>query len=199
MNESTQGTSAGSGTRTRDIAMSNLGSLLAVLVSVVALGLGAYQTRLMQSQARAGVWPYLSIGYTYSSNVDKDAFIWTVNNNGVGPAKVEYVTLKLDDKPMKRWSDAFAALGLNSSTLSMANSTLDGEVIPPNTNRETTIQPIKLNEREAAKVFKLAEHRFQMDVCYCSVYDECWIAHWQKSRVDPVARCEVAELLRFEG
>ena len=80
--------------------MSNVGSIVAVAVSVFALALGAYQTRLMQSQARASVWPYLSIGYTYSSNTDKDAFIWTVNNNGVGPAKVESVVLTLDDKPV---------------------------------------------------------------------------------------------------
>jgi hypothetical protein len=170
-------------------AISEFGSAFAIAVSVFALALGAYQTRLMQSQARAGVWPFVSIGYTYSSNVDKDAFIWSVNNNGVGPAKVEWVTVKLDDKPMKHWQDVLEALGANAS-VSMATSSLDGEVIPPNTNRETTVQPIKINEREVAKLFKTAEHRFKMDICYCSVYDECWIAHWQKPKVDPIARCE---------
>jgi hypothetical protein len=70
-------------------------------------------------------------------------------------------------------------------------------VIPPNTNRETTIQSIKINEREAAKVFKEAEKRFRMDVCYCSVYDECWIAHWQNPKVDPVAQCD-ADGVQFE-
>jgi hypothetical protein len=184
---------------TRRIAMSNVGSIVAVAVSVFALALGAYQTRLMQSQARASVWPYLSIGYTYSSNTDKDAFIWTVNNNGVGPAKVESVVLTLDDKPMKNWEEVFGVLGVTSASLSTAMSSLGGEVIPPNTNRETTIQPIKINERSVAKLFKAAEHRFRMDVCYCSVYDECWIAHWQKARVDPVDRCEAPALPQFQG
>jgi len=171
------------------VTLSNLGSALALSVSVFALALGAYQTRLMQSQARASVWPFLSIGYSYTNGVDKNAFVWTVNNNGVGPAKVESVVLTLDRKPMKTWPEMLAALGVSTQP-STAMSSIGGEVIPPNTNRETTIAPITVNEREAAKLFKAAEHRFGMDICYCSVYDECWIAHWQQSRVDPVARCE---------
>ena len=182
---------ADAASRSRDsrITLSSMGSALALAVSVFALALGAYQTRLMQSQARASVWPYLSIGYSYTSNVDKDAFIWTVNNNGVGPAKVESVTLTLDGKPMKRWEEVLVALGV-ATTPSTAMSSIGGEVIPPNTNRETTIAPIKVHEREAARLFKAAEKRFRMDVCYCSVYDDCWVAHWQQAKVDPVARCE---------
>ena len=185
--------------RARDsrLTLSNLGSALALAVSVFALALGAYQTRLMQSQARASVWPYLSIGYSYTSHVDRDAFIWTVNNNGVGPAKVESVTLTLDDKPMRRWEEVLTALGV-TTTPSTAMSSIGGEVIPPNTNRETTIAPIKVHEREAARLFKAAEKRFHMNVCYCSVYDDCWIAHWQQAKVDPVARCEVAGV-QFEN
>ncbi|HEY6940988.1 hypothetical protein [Dokdonella sp.] len=176
--------------RVRRLTTTDLGSALALAVSVFALALGAYQTRLMQSQARASVWPYLSIGYTYSNNVDRDAFIWTVNNNGVGPAKVETVRMTLDGKPMRDWEQVLLALGAPSTSPSMATSSIGGEVIPPNTNRETTVVPIRLNEREVAKRFKLAEHRLGMDICYCSVYDECWIAHWQRSRVDAVDRCE---------
>jgi hypothetical protein len=173
-------------------AFSSFSGNIALAISAFALALGAYQTRLMQSQARAGVWPYLSIGYSYTSNVDKDAFVWTVNNNGVGPARVESVTLKLDDKPMKRWDDVLAVFGVTNSP-SMGFSSINGEVIPPNTNRETTVQPIRVNVRDVATLFKAAEHRFQMDICYCSVYDECWIAHWQRSKVDPVARCEATD------
>jgi hypothetical protein len=144
----------------------------------------------MQEQARAGVWPYVSIGYTYSSNVDRDAFIWTVSNNGVGPAKIETVKVSLDGKPVKDWKEALAALGVTDPSPSMATSSIGGEVIPPNTNRETTVAPIRVNDRAIAKLFKEAELRFGMDICYCSVYDDCWIAHWQKPTVDPVERCE---------
>lgn len=166
----------------------DLVSLFALAVSVFALAIGAWQTRLMQSQARASVWPYLTIGYTYTNGIDTDGFIWTIDNNGVGPARVQSVKLSLDDKPMRNWNEVIAALGSklhpNTSTSSFA-----GAVIPPNTNRETTVTAIRANDRELAALFKNAIARFRMDICYCSVYDDCWVAHWQQWRVDAVDQC----------
>lgn len=174
----------------RRLSATDLSSVLALAVSVFALALGAWQTRLMQSQARASVWPYLTIGYTYANNVDTNGFIWTIDNNGVGPARVQSTTLSLDGKPMRNWGEVLAALG-TSKPPSMATTSFAGSVIPPNTNRETTVAAIRVHDRELATSFKDAIERFHMDICYCSVYDECWIAHWQQWRADAVDRCPV--------
>jgi len=165
----------------------NLSSALALGVSLLALAIGAYQTRLMQDQARASVWPYLTIGTTYTNDVDDNGFILQVDNFGIGPAKVGSVKLSLDGKPQRTWNDVLEVLdikGVNYST-----SSLSGDVIPPNINRETTIGAIRINERQAAKRFYDAASRFELEICYCSVYDECWISRWHRSGVEPVARC----------
>ena len=166
----------------------NLTSLLALAVSIFALAIGAWQTRLMQGQARASVWPHLSIGYTYNSNMDENGFIWRVDNTGVGPARIESISLTLDGKPMKTWSDVLHALGF-AGQMRVSTTSLSGEVIPPSLNRETAIDTIRINERVPAKTFKEAVDRFRMDVCYCSVYDDCWVAHWQQKNVEAVDRC----------
>lgn len=170
------------------VSRPDLISVLALAVSVFALAIGAWQTRLMQSQARAGVWPYLAIGYTYSSNVDTNAYLWTIDNNGVGPARVQSVKLSLDGKPMRNWDEVLSALGTPKRP-NMATTSFAGAVIPPNTNRETTIAAIRVHDRELATLFKNAIERFRMDICYCSVYDDCWTAHWQQWQVDAVDRC----------
>lgn len=165
----------------------NLSSALALGVSLLALAIGAYQTRLMQDQARASVWPYLTIGTTYTNDVDDNGFILQVDNFGIGPAKVGSVKLSLDGRPQRTWNDVLEVLdikGVNYST-----SSLGGDVIPPNINRETTIGAIRINERQAAKRFYDATSRFELEICYCSVYDECWISRWHRSGVEPVARC----------
>ena len=169
--------------------MSNLTSAIALAVSVFALAIGAWQTRLMQSQARASVWPHLEIGYTYNSNVDENAFLWRVDNNGVGPARIETVRVTFDGTPLKNWEGAAAALGFKGPQ-HYSTSSLDGEVIPPSLNRETAIEALRVNQRELAAAIKQNATRFGMDICYCSVYDDCWIAHWLKTRPEPVARCE---------
>ena len=185
-------------TSTRNRArLSDFTSGLALAVSIFALAIGAWQTRLMQTQARASVWPHLEIGYTYNSNVDENGFIWRIDNNGVGPARIESVTLTLDNKPMKAWPEVMKALGFDGE-MRISTTSLAGEVIPPSLNRETAIETIRVNQREVALVFKNAVDRFKMDICYCSVYDDCWIAHWQKTRVDPVARCDAPAIAPFE-
>jgi len=177
--------------------LSNLTSGLALSVSIFALAIGAWQTRLMQGQARASVWPFLSIGYSYSSNTDTDGFVWHIDNNGVGPARIEAVSLSLDGKPMKNWVDVMKALGA-TSPINVSTTSFNGDVIPPSLNRETTIKAIRVHQREVAALFKSAVDRFKMDVCYCSVYDECWVAHWQQSKVDAVERCAADGVASFE-
>ncbi|MET0231860.1 MAG: hypothetical protein ABW186_13080 [Rhodanobacteraceae bacterium] len=180
----------------RSTLFPNLTSLLALAVSIFALAIGAWQTRLMQGQARASVWPHLSIGYTYNSRTDENGFVWNVDNNGVGPALVQTVRVTLDGKPMKTWKDVLKALGFTGE-MRVSTTTFSGDVIPPSLNRETTVAAIRINEAAPAVVFKNGVDRFRMDICYCSIYDDCWVAHWQSSRVDAVPRCEAIES-RFE-
>jgi hypothetical protein len=174
----------------------NPGNALALAVSVFALAIGAYQTHLMQGQARASVWPFLTIGYTYSNDTDDNGFIWQVDNNGVGPAKVQTVTLSLDGKPMRHWSEVLTALGVTAPTPHSTTS-LVGDVIPPSINRETTVPAIRINARDTASRFHDALARLRMEICYCSVYDDCWISRFQHNGAEEVARCE-APAVAFE-
>ena len=50
------------------------GSVAAIGISALALAIGVYQTRLMQAQARASVWPYVKIGFGYADNGDSPGF-----------------------------------------------------------------------------------------------------------------------------
>jgi hypothetical protein len=105
------------GKRARRALVAEISSLFALAVSFLALALGIWQarlmseqTRLMQQQARAGVWPYLSIGYALVADGDKRGYTWRIDNDGVGPARIESVTLTLDGKPLEHWKDVFGAL-----------------------------------------------------------------------------------------
>jgi hypothetical protein len=175
---------------TRGGRISTITSSLALAVSVFALAIGAWQTKLMQGQARASVWPHLAIGYTYNSNVDEDGFFWRVDNNGVGPARVQSATMTLDGKPMQHWNDVLVALGFDGKRR-ISTSSLNGEVIPPSLNRETAIDMIRINEKEIAAAMKANATHFEFAVCYCSVYDDCWVARWQRNDVESVEKCEV--------
>jgi len=176
--------------------ITELGSLLALAASVLALSLSAYQarlmneqTRLMQSQSRASVWPYVAIGYSINDEGESRGYTWQVSNDGVGPARIESVTMTLDGKPVRRWRELFRAL-FGEADVPATFSQVYGRVLPPSTNRETTIDALHLTDMAQAKAFFAAQDRIEMTICYCSVYDDCWIARKQDPNVLPAERCD---------
>jgi hypothetical protein len=206
MPENTERTEPASprGKRAHRALIAEISSLFALAVSFLALGLGIWQarlmseqTRLMQQQARAGVWPYLSIGYALVADGDKRGYTWRIDNDGVGPARIESVTLTLDGKPLEHWKDVFRAL-YGDVPVPATYSQIYGKVLPPSTNRETTIEAVHLSDPEQAKTFFEAQSRFEMSICYCSVYDDCWIARRQSSVQEPVERCDTTGTKQFE-
>ncbi|MBN8886307.1 MAG: hypothetical protein J0I77_11355 [Rudaea sp.] len=190
--------------RSRRIRASDIGSFAALALSVLALATGAYQTRLMQAQtelmqtqSRASVWPYVTVGKNEDAIAGHETFVWRVDNNGVGPAKIQSVEVKLDGKPYRNWKELFAVLAPEQEFHAQTSS-LNGLVLPPSLNRETTIEMVKPDTAERAKVFLTAQQRISIEVCYCSVYDECWIAQSLKPGNTSVPRCERAGKLQFE-
>ena len=168
--------------------MAQWSALAALSISALALAVGAYQTRLMQTQARASVWPYIKIGYAYSDRGDNQGFDIHVDNDGVGPALIKSVQVSLDGEPLPNWNDAFRQIMTHGTAFAHLQG-LGGAVIPPNTNRETTIHAIRIDDAEQAAKFYAARDRFKIEICYCSIYDDCWTAHWMTAKVESIAEC----------
>jgi hypothetical protein len=167
------------------------GALIAVIISAMALAVGVYQTRLMQTQARASVWPYVTSGFRYSTFGDNQGFDLHVTNNGVGPAIVRSTVVRFDGKPVKHWDDIFAIV-MAGHTKDSANASISGVrgiVIPPSTNRETEVVALRTNGEGLAKALYDARDRFGVDICYCSIYDDCWVSHWLQTEPEQTSAC----------
>ncbi|HEX7917152.1 hypothetical protein [Rudaea sp.] len=183
---------------------SEIGSFAALAFSLLALVTSAYQTRLMQAQtelmqtqARASVWPYVTIGKNEDGIPGREAFTWRVDNNGVGPAKIESVRVLVDGQPYRNWAEVFAKIAPGQEFHGQTSS-LNGIVLPPSTNRETVVEMVKPNTPERAKAFLTAAPRTTIEVCYCSVYDECWLVRSLQTDNKPVPRCETKGTVQFE-
>ncbi|HEX6833581.1 MAG TPA: hypothetical protein VF132_08605 [Rudaea sp.] len=183
-------------TTARALRRSTWSSLLALMTSVFALAVGAYQTslmqsqtRLMQTQARASVWPHVSIGYNYHNSGDDPGFELHVQNNGVGPALVRSVQTTLDGAPVRHWTDLFKTVFEKNQTVHADLSGLQGIVIPPNTNRDTLVPALKITDADFAKRVYDLHDRIDMRICYCSIYDDCWIATMKTAQPMPTPAC----------
>jgi hypothetical protein len=196
-------TAASEKSRRRDIG--DVASFVAVALSMLALVTSAYQswlmrnqTQLMQVQSRASVWPSVSIGENDTHTPTEDMFAWRVDNNGVGPAKIESVVVSFDGKPYRNWQ-ALSAMLVPDRPFHAAQSSVNGLVLPPSLNRETTVEMVKLSDPVLARAFHDAQLRFKIEICYCSVYDDCWVANINDRGERPmIDRCETAGTMQFE-
>ena len=184
--------------------ITELSSVTALAFSFLALTVGAYQarlmnaqTQLMQSQSRASVWPYLSIGYSINDQGEKRGYTWEISNDGVGPARIQSVVMSVDNKSARNWGDVFHAL-FGNDPVDATYSQIFGRVLAPNTNRDTTIEAVHLTNLAQAKIFYAEQNRLQMEICYCSVYNECWVARRQDPQVEPVDHCTTLDKVQFE-
>jgi hypothetical protein len=178
------------------VRRAEIGSAIAIIFSVLAVIVSFYQARIAEKQAHASVWPYLSIGYNLYDGGPSPGFAFTVDNPGLGPAVIESVVVLLDGVPRKGWSEVTAALGIKPPFLHTVSS-VHGHVLPPSVNRETTIEAIHISSIPEAKVLYRANDRITISICYCSVYDECWIAQFRKTHPERVSGCSANPAVEF--
>jgi hypothetical protein len=139
-------------------------ALSAVLIGVCAIAVSLYETTLMRQQLKGAVWPHLGVGFSYNNQ----GFRYVVSNDGVGPARIMYVVIRVDGNPVANWEAYFKVLGLQVG--SYQTSWLPGRVLAPNAQ----VEPLVLApDEDIDQLFRL-QSRVTYEICYCSVHEDCW-------------------------
>ena len=160
-------------------------AVCALLISAIAAFASLMQTRALQDQYAAAIWPYLSVDSTESSHgVTVD-----LTNDGLGPALVRSAQLHFDGRLVSGWGDAVGMLtrdpafhGAKRGVVSSQMSSLDAS---------TTIRPgealrlVSVTLSKNTPIKTLLRHEIALDVCYCSLNDRCWTLHSTPSRANP--------------
>ncbi|NRA29983.1 MAG: hypothetical protein HRU11_06945 [Parvularculaceae bacterium] len=167
------------------VGWSDVGSFLAVILSIAALLVSVIEANTTNRAAEAEVWPYVEIYGGYSG----EGFYYRMQNKGVGPALLKSLVITLDGEPVDSAADMVAdvlgeedAFGYDR----IRSTTPSGGVISP---REV----INLFSVEWDPVARRLEEqlrdRLDAEACYCSVYDRCWIAKKGALEPEPVQSC----------
>ena len=168
--------------------------LCAVVVSVIAVFVSAYEAHIQREWQRAAVWPYVQLSRSFRySNADAppDQRKWTLTlnaeNAGVGPAQVRDFKVVVDGKPQHTWREAIQMLLATPADIRYGHSTVNGVIIPAG----QTVHVFEYaNQPDVEQIFKAME-RLDFFACFCSVFDDCWrTSYRQSARAEPVERCE---------
>jgi hypothetical protein len=160
----------------RSWSIERYSAVFAVVVSLTTLTMLIAQTRLMQTQTRASVWPHVSIGFS----ANQSGFAWVVANNGVGPAITHSVQIRVDGKTQRDWVEVLSALNINAK---IGVSQLSGTVLTPAENTVDHYEIMTMPAGDGATAMtSAAMTRMDVSLCYCSIYDDCWISAFAKGR-----------------
>ena len=156
----------------------------AMFVALSSLAIALYEVRMMREHDRISVWPYVSAFNSDSGGV----YTLNARNAGIGPALIGSFELTVDGKPKKDWGDVLDALAVDlGGTPSSYSSFGKGTVLLP--GAKTIL--LNIGPGPAAQTFHHAsESRMHARICYCSLYEQCWLLDETKNpRPQPIHEC----------
>jgi len=163
--------------------------LSALVVSLVAVGVGVYSAVTDRTYAKASVWPRLIISTNVSTSDNSFSEIGVkISNKGTGPAIIKSLRVWSKDTEIKQWNDIVEPHKTLLKSYSLTKADISKGVISAD---QTFVlfslrsQSLKIIEQYKEKIFPT-----KLEVCYCSIYDECWKVV-SDNKPTPVQMCEV--------
>jgi hypothetical protein len=171
----------------------------ALLISTIAALASVYQTRVINQQLSATVWPYLSFDSTFGPR----SVTLSVTNFGLGPALIRAAGIELDGKPVPAWDNVIRAVvqlahGMHvHGQIPSSYSNLDASVvISPGVTRQLLDMRVAGGDTHAVgmatKALRTVVSEVSLRVCYCSLLGQCWqIASRQMGSPAPQSSCPI--------
>jgi hypothetical protein len=158
-------------------------SIAAAIGALCAVAISLYQAALSREQQRASAWPYLAQSNSY---VPAQPYTRDVANEGVGPARIRSFEVLVDGRPVRSWSAAVRTLTGKTDSGLVYSSLRRGSVLPPGSSRTL----LRIPPGEQARAFwEAAQSRLETVICYCSIYDECWVGDTRTAEPAAVRTC----------
>lgn len=150
-------------------------ALSAVVLSVCGLFISIYETSLIRAQQRASVWPNVEI----QPSLRSDSLKIFVVNSGIGPARIMNAFLTYQDSVQEDWFDVVGEFDFSPDETTDYHSLIKGRVLPPNSGQELIFRITSFAESQESNLAMqmgraILEKNMDINICYCSVYDECW-------------------------
>jgi len=168
-------------------------SAAAMMVSVTALFVAWDQSRVMRAQQHGAVVPAIQVDGFVNNEQARLNLGLRVFNNGVGPAFVESVEVYRDGILQNDLDGLLEPIGARTDDRSWTS--MVGRVMAPG----QSVEPIRISwPREQISVADLTAltsefSRWDVQICYCSVFDLCWIATSSNARPRETQQCEPDE------
>jgi hypothetical protein len=166
-------------------------SIAAGIAAISAVAVSIYQSAIARAQLRASAWPYVQQGNGW---VPGQPYIRVASNEGIGPARIRSFSVLVDGKPVPTWAAVMQGLVSEVDPKLVYSSFGRGSVLPAGQSRTLLTLP---DGKIAQAFWVAAQSRLVTITCYCSVYDECWVADSRLDEPKAVNECPFDKASEF--
>ncbi len=168
-------------------------AVVGIFIATLALYAALNESDAVRKQQQAAVWPHLQVDLTNITTNDTTGITISVSNRGIGPARVRAANIILDGQQMVSWQELFDQMHPEASGFFPRNDSRVGRtVLVPGSSVEVvkvsteffrlydiaSLEGVSTPEETASLVLNLRQafrdDRVEMELCYCSVFDDCW-------------------------
>ncbi|MEM8528723.1 MAG: hypothetical protein AAGG68_29075 [Bacteroidota bacterium] len=161
---------------------SDLIAILALFISVLGTIVAFRETSILskeqemnQRNQAASVWPYLDTSYSYDYRDSLYTTTMILENKGVGPAllnKAELVS-QTDTFTFGQAANYLNALTGTTAFFQLQSTDIGSGIISAG-DRVQLLKITGKTDQISFPEFQAAFNQFQLSLCYCSVYQQCW-------------------------
>ncbi len=152
-------------------------SVVGVVIAVLALYAALNESAAVRQQTAAAVWPFVQLMIEDYDTGDAAGFSFALTNAGVGPARMQGLRVSVDGNVIRNWTELVASVDGDAGVPINRNFISDRVVRPD----EKVVVFSTSDADLARKLFgAVSKPRVVLTFCYCSIFDECWLADSRK-------------------
>lgn len=180
-------------------------AITALITSISSIVIAIQHGHTMEKLVQANSVPYLEGGFSDTATDGSKVLSLDLLNRGVGPAHEESMRVRVDGHVVRNLKELMTAT-LGPQRGASAYQALDPSLVANHVPKRFVAAGAEQmvfkypRSRENAVWWDLIakqQSRWNVEFCYCSVFDECWFVHGKWADDKPVKQCTRDEATEF--
>jgi len=174
-----------------------------LVTSISSIAIAVHHGRVMEKLVQANSLPWMSGGFSDETATGEDVLSLDLLNHGVGPAHEQSLRVKVGNQYVKSFRDLISAsLGPDEAAKAepLLHPLWNGvrtRFIPGGQSQFVLRVARTPENSDYWNRLKKDVPRWDIEFCYCSIFQECWWVHGKWSEPEPVKRCQRDESREF--
>jgi hypothetical protein len=179
-------------------------ALTALITSISSIAIALQHGHIMEKLVQANSIPYMQGGFSDVTPEEEDVLSLDLLNRGVGPPHEESLRVKVGDRYVRSLQELLAAslgpaqaLAAKEAVRAAPKNQIRTRFIPG--GQQQFVFRLRKTAENAAVWQQLAHDsaRWDIEFCYCSVFDECWQVRGKWQEPERIRRCRRDESREF--